>query len=216
MGQRRYARSGVFEVSRQLARAIDFITFLLLQSSRGLIPPFAHLRKAVFVELGPGPTKFAFLKRKVFAEVHFLDQDEFGKPDPNLRICNLETCDSVEGILSLLGIEADKPVFFFADHCLEHLSDEVVLGLLRSIKRMRYSACFRVPNVMSTVGLKNFKGDPTHRTAFSEDLREKISGWGFRLIPWIRWYRLQVPALSKEAKMVRAEEIALCYNGESN
>ncbi len=212
---KRYMREGFSEKLRQLGRMIDFVTLLIVQSRRRRIPRLTTLRKAAFIELGPGPTRLAFLKRRLFAQVYFLDQDDFGKSDRGLTICDLEDCDSAQRILSRLRhVEEAAPVFFFADHCVEHLSTDVVLNLLDSIGSAGYSACFRVPNILSDAGLRNFERDVTHRSAFDENLRNKIRAMGFEIVPWIRWYRFQSSFGSTQTKMNKAEEIAICCTGD--
>jgi hypothetical protein len=211
--RKRYARSGPVEFFRQFVRIVDFLVLLVVQSRQGRLPSVSALRGTSFVELGPGPTRFAFLKRSVFRDVYFVDQSSFDIPDPGLRICDLENCESVTAIVSdVCSIPIPDRVLIFADHCLEHLSEEHVMRLLKSIAATDVSACFRVPNIMSPQGKRNFANDGTHRTPFNNELRRQIQGIGINIVPWIRWYRLRAGG---KDKMRVAEEVVLCYSAKS-
>jgi len=210
----RYARSGVTERLRRSCRIADFLLLLAVLRMRGFLPAAAGLRRSVLVELGPGPTRLASVKRRIFAGVVFLDQSDFGMPDANLRIANFEEMNDVEQMLGRwCKLDPETSTLFFADHCLEHVSEEKLLPFLHSLARSGHAACFRVPNTLSERGLHSFRKDATHRTSFGPQLRSRLESMGFVIFPWMRWYRprLLLRALFHGgAWMSHAEEIALC------
>ena len=187
---RRYKRSGVTEILRRLCRAADFFVLLMVLRVRKRLPPFRELRKMSFVELGPGPTRMAVLKRFFFRQVFFIDERDFGIPDRELRIRDLEQCGDAKKIIDVCGISPKEHGFFlFADHCIEHLTPETVIRLLNSLAGQKFTACFRVPNIESSAGQRNFAADPTHRSPFDGSLRSRLGNLGFLVSPWVRWYR---------------------------
>jgi hypothetical protein len=213
---RRYRRSGITEILRRLCRAADFFVLLTVLRVRKRLPPFRELRKMSFVELGPGPTRMAVLKRFFFRRVFFIDQCDFGIPDQELRIVDLEQCRDAKKIIDVCGISPNGHGFFlFADHCIEHLTPETVTGLLGSLAGHKFTGCFRVPNIESSAGQRNFAADPTHRSSFDEELRRCLRDFGFMVSPWIRWYRSSMLVkllFSHVPPMNLAEEIVVSAN----
>ena len=212
MTARRYARSGIVERLRQFCRMADFLLLLAALRLRGLLPAMTGLRRIALVELGPGPTRLATLKRRIFAQVIFLDQSDFSMPDPGLRIANFEEMkDAGQMLRGWCGLDPALPALFFADHCLEHISQEKLLPFLRSLAASGHAACFRVPNTLSARGRLSFQRDATHRTAFEPGLRGRLEAMGFRIFPWLRWYRprLLMQAILQRDAMGQAEEIAI-------
>lgn len=169
-----------------------------------------------FVELGPGPMRMAGLKRMLFRQVFFIDQCDFGIPDRELRIANLDQCGDARKIIELCGSSSSEYGFFlFADHCIEHLAPEAAVGLLGSLADCKFTACFRMPNIESQVGKRNFAGDPTHHSSFDAGLRGWLSAREFIVSPWIRWYRSSMLArlvLTRAQPMHIAEEIVVTGN----
>jgi hypothetical protein len=214
MTGKRYARSGMAERVRQLCRRIDFFLLLTSLRLRGHLPGVKVLRRTTLIELGPGPTRLAVLKRRIFAQVIFLDQSDFGIPDPGLRLANFERMEDVGQMLAgWCGLDSAAPALFTADHCLEHVSEEKLLPFLSSLARSGHAACFRVPNTLSARGLRSFQNDATHCTAFEPELRSRLESMGFVIFPWMRWYRpllLMNAMLGRGAWMTHAEEIVLC------
>lgn len=211
---RKYRRSGITEIIRRFCRSVDFLVLLVALRMRSKLAPLANLKCLSFVELGPGPMRIASLKRILFREVFFVDQSDFGIPDPQLRLVDIEACHGVQEISTLCGLSGtDKDLFLFADHCIEHLTPDVVLGLLSSMGQQKLAACFRVPNLESPAGRGNFARDPTHRSPFDQTFRRSLNSLGFAVYPWVRWYRVgilmrvffgQVPLMNA------AEEIVVC------
>lgn len=209
-----YARSGLVEPIRKQFRIVDFL--LLLWSLR--LGKQSHPRKALrgltLIELGPGPTRLAWIKRRLFRRVLFVDKFDFGIPDRDLRIVDLERVDNASTIVNeICALGHHEPVFLFADHCLEHLPENVVIQLLNSIVDIGATACFRVPNILSNTGKRNYGNDPTHQTPFNDPLRKQIQDLGFAVYPWMRWYRVLLWArrlLGGAPKMKLAEEVAIC------
>jgi len=204
-----YSRSGFAEPVRKCARSVDLLmlwSWLLLRLS------LPRLKKLTLIELGPGPTRLAKLKRLIFGCVYFVDQWDFNIPDPGFRLCNVEDIPDAKAIVKRICGASDLPTFFFADHFLEHLSEASVEELLQSIRSQNHAACFRVPNILSPQGNENYRRDPTHQTNWSPEFRERIQALGFSIRPWIRIYRINL--LSKFVFMRRpamsvAEEIAI-------
>ncbi len=201
---------------RQLGRALDFSVLLVTLSMRMRLPAFSELRKMSFVELGPGPTRMRALKRFFFRQVFFIDQCDFGMPDSQLRLVDIETCGDVQRISDLCGVSPNAHGFFlFADHCVEHLTPDAALGLLRSAADRKLAACFRVPNIESPVGRRNFAGDPTHHTAFDQTFRRSLGDLGYVVSPWVRWYRLGTlmkVLMGQVSLMSAADEIVVSAN----
>lgn len=214
MTGKRYARSGAMERLRQLCRTADFVLLLAALRMRGHLAAITSLGGRVLVELGPGPTRLASLKRRIFADVCFLDQSDFGIADRGLRIANFEEMEDVRQVLDgWCRLDPSAPVLFFADHCLEHVTEERLLPFLRSLAQSGHAACFRVPNTLSARGLYAYGRDATHRTAFDPQLRSRLESMGFVIFPWLRWYRprlLMQATLGGGAWMKHAEEIVLC------
>jgi hypothetical protein len=211
---RSYARSAAIEPLRKFFRIVDLVLLLTALRMEKRLPSFAELRKTTFVELGPGPMRLAFVKRLIFGQVFFVDRSDFGVCDPGLRVVDLELFDNAGSIVrDVCGLSSDAAVLLFADHCLEHVSEDVLSGFLKSVVHDRLLSCFRVPNILSPCGSRNFMRDATHRTSFSSGLRERVDGMGFEIFPWIRWYR-PLPILKalfrRQSWMNQAEEIAIC------
>lgn len=212
MKERRYQKSGFSEILRRLSRGIDFVLLLVALRLDRRLPSFSRLRSMSFVELGPGPMRIATLKRLFFRQVFFVDQADFGIPDKKLRIADLEECGDAAKIIALCDPSDGNRYFLFADHCIEHLRPETVSSLLGSLADRKFAVCFRVPNIESSVGKRNFAGDPTHHSAFDVAFRTGLSRLGFRVSPWIRWYRsglLLKMLLRKAPTMGLAEEIVV-------
>ena len=186
----RYARSGFTEALRQLLRATDFLFLLLFLNSRRGFPSLRAMHQHFFVELGPGPTRLAWLKAVLLRDVRFIDQSDFGQPDERLRLFDLSSCGDIDKLVHEVGsTPRGQPTFLFADHCLEHLRPDIVANLFRSLAETYVAACFRVPNVLSPRGQRNYDRDLTHRTSFDTDFREILQKLGFHVIPFVRWYR---------------------------
>ena len=216
MSQGRYRRSGPSEILRKLGRGVDFLMLLVALRVSGRLPSFNELRKMSFVELGPGPTRIGVLKRLLFRQVFFIDQSDFGIPDRKLRVADLEECADATKIIALCDLlPNERALFLFADHCIEHLRLETVLSLLRSLADHKVAACFRVPNIESFAGRRNFVGDPTHHSSFDAGVRRWLVDAGFRVSPWIRWYRsnqILKLLLHNAPSMSLAEEIVVSAN----
>jgi len=160
--------------------------------------------------------RIASLKRIFFREVYFGDQSDFGVPHPQLRLVDIEACRDVNAISELCGLSPHaEGLFLFADHCIEHLSPVAVLELVRSTADRRLTACFRVPNIESPAGRRNFDRDPTHRSSFDQAFRKSLAGFGFAVYPWVRWYRfgtLLKVLIGRLSLMRAAEEIVVTAN----
>jgi hypothetical protein len=210
----RYSRGLLIDPLRRLLRVFDFLFLLRALRHNGCLPRRSRLDNTTFIELGPGPTRLAFLKRRIFGQVLFVDQSDFGIPDPGLRIADLEQVKNAPQLIAnACGLAPAKQVMLFADHCLEHISAENLLPLLQSIIEAGYLACFRVPNIASPAGLRSFHNDVTHQTSFDSCLRRQLAVVGFSITPWMRWYRPQLifrTLLLRKPLMEYAEEIAIC------
>jgi hypothetical protein len=210
----RYERGAVMDPLRKLCRIADFVLLLTVLRVRKKLPSFWQMRHAAFIELGPGPTRLAFVKRLFFRRVFFVDQSDFGIPDPGLRVADLEQIADAEKIVTeLCGISGSHAVILFADHCLEHLTECALQGFLHAVRRCGWIACFRVPNVLSPTGNRAFARDATHCTSFDPEMRVRIKAMGLGISPWMRWYRprLLFKALAGRLPlMAYAEEIAIC------
>lgn len=208
-----YNRSRVLDPLRQLLRMADFLLLLAALWRQKRIPGLLSLGEVTFVELGPGPTRLAFLKRFLFRKVYFVDRFDFGIPDRDLRIINLEDFTNARRLTTdVCEIPPNAVVFLFADHCLEHLTMSTLLPLLESIRRNGFLACFRVPNILSPRGNRNFMNDPTHRTSFDPELRVRICRVGLSISPWMRWYRPKLilkTFIYRGQLMSQAEEITI-------
>lgn len=203
-----YRLTGLKERLRALGRGVDFLCLLSLLRARGAI---RGTRRYVLVELGPGPTRLAALKRALFSSIIFVDFRDYGIPDPSLRIVDLEALAS-GSLASIVGTALDDvSVLVFADHCLEHLSDEAATRFFDEIaRRPRWACCARVPNVLSAGGRRNFLADDTHRTSFDAEMRERLRGMGFRTSTWFRFYRIRpmLEALSRRSALLGSDEVA--------
>jgi hypothetical protein len=172
---------------------MDF-TFLLASLALGKkFLRISDLRKTILIEFGPGPTRCAFIKRLLFRRVFFLDRSDYGIPDSGLKIVDLEAGMDAGAITTELGASGTcTRVMFFADHCLEHIPEDVLLRFFDSLRRSEHIGCFRMPNICSPTGHQNFMADPTHRTSFDRDLRRRLKDFGFTVSYWMRWYRLNL------------------------
>jgi hypothetical protein len=209
-----YKRQAMVEPLRQFCRIADFVLLLVVLRIQKRLPAFSELRKATLVELGPGPTRLAYVKELFFQRVLFFDQSDFGIPCQGLRIVNLDRFEDAEKIVTdICGLSSNERVFLFADHCMEHLSEDALSVFFKSAIENRFLACFRVPNVLSPGGRRNFLNDSTHHTSFDSALRNRIEQMGFAIFPWIRWYKLRLifsTLTQREPAMSQAEEIAIC------
>jgi hypothetical protein len=213
MKLRRYKRTMVIEQLRQLGRIVDFLLLLVALRIHKQLPALSRLHKTTFVELGPGPTRLARVKKVLFQKILFVDQSDFGVPCPDLRVIDLEKFEDAERLFARVrGGSSNEPVFLFADHCMEHLSESALLAFLKSAIDFGFLACFRVPNVLSPRGKRNFLGDSTHLTSFDPQLRERIGKMGLAISPWIRWYKVRLifkALILREPLMDLTEEIAI-------
>ncbi len=211
--RRQYSKSRFVEPFRKLGRALDLLVLLVTLLISRATPPFRMLREMVLIELGPGPTRLATLKRMLFREVYFVDKFDFEIPDPGLRLHDLAGCEDVRVIVKYVCcVSDDSPVFIFADHFLEHMSEVGATRFLQSVEECGVAACFRVPNILSPSGKRNYDNDPTHLTPFDESLRSRVEGLGFSVFPWSRCYRfsLLIRAFTNPKSTGRvAEEIVL-------
>lgn len=209
----RYRRSTLMEPLRRFCRAADLLFLLRSLRRKGRLPGFSSLRRMSCIEMGPGPMRLAKLKRRLFRQVLFFDISDFGIPDPGLRIVDLEHCADVRSLLAHLpDFPLSGGVLILADHCLEHVSQDVLTRFVHSIVENGFAAVFRVPNILSPIGQRNFAGDPTHRTSFGPDFRRQLEAAGFTVAPWIRWYRPRLrlrTSFGGEAAMELSEEIVL-------
>jgi hypothetical protein len=198
---------------------MDLILLLTVLRIQKRLPAFADFRKAAFVELGPGPTRLASVKKMFFHKVFFVDQFDFGIPDPDLRIADLEQFgDARQMVVDVCGLSSDERVFFFADHCLEHLPQSMLSAFLKSLIDSKFLACFRVPNVLSATGSRCFQKDTTHRTSFDPVFRKHIAQTGFTISPWLRWYRPRLifnVLIGRKSPMRQSEEIVICAGHQS-
>jgi hypothetical protein len=207
-----YQRSPPVEPFRRFARMLDFLILLAVLRTRGNIP--STWRETFLIELGPGPMRLSALKRAIFKQVYFLDQSDFGIPDPGLRLCDLERWPDAGALVQeICAVPPGERVFLFADHFLEHLSQPQGFALLQSVKDGNFSACFRVPNILSSRGIRNYQHDSTHRTDFNESQRGALGRMGFNTFPWSRWYRGCVRPIKTGTTMHVAEEIVICTCG---
>lgn len=209
-----YRRSPQVEPFRRLARMLDFLILLAVLQMRGNIPGASTWRETFLIELGPGPMRLSALKRALFREVYFLDQSDFGIPDRGLRLCDLERWSDAGALArDLCAVPPGQRVLLFADHFLEHLSQPQGLALLQSVKDGNFSACFRVPNILSSRGISNYERDSTHRTDFNQSQRGALGRMGFDTFPWLRWYRGSLGPIKTGTAMHVAEEIVICTSG---
>jgi len=205
----RYRRGGLAELVRLAARALDFV-FLVRRASRsGALPSMATLRRAVLLELGPGPTKLRLLKRLMFDRVHYVDSDPYGSGGQDLTIMDLGELRSVSSLAGMLPVGCRAQAFLFADHCLEHLSRDTVDHVLALAADMTAACLFRVPNILSRTGRLNYEGDRTHRTPFDEDHRRALLEMGLSVTPHSRWYRRSPGGRAAAAPMDAAEELVI-------
>lgn len=209
-----YKRSASVEPFRLFCRIADFILLLTVLRLKKRLPAFSELRRAALVELGPGPTRLASVKKLLFRKVFFVDRFDFGIPDPDLRIADLEEFEDAGRIITdVCGLSSNQRVVLFADHCLEHLPENMLLIFLKSVIDSGFQACFRVPNVLSSKGYRCFLSDSTHRTSFDLRQRELVKQMGFTISPWLRWYRPRLffnVLIGRESLMKHSEEIAIC------
>jgi hypothetical protein len=199
-------------------RTVDFLLLVIDITVRKRLLRLRDLRMATLIELGPGPTRLAFLKRCVFRHVYFLDISDYGIPDPGLRIIDLESVIDARRVAEgIFGVPPQAKVLFFADHCLEHIPEPPLLQFFDSLLCAGFAGCFRMPNIFSPRGHRNYLGDPTHRTSFDEPLRQRLQAIGFAVSFWIRWYRISIlsKVLAAGAPVSRqAEEIVLSIRSD--
>ena len=211
-----YRKAGWAESVRKVLRVGDFLLLLAnLTFQEKLFRP-RDMRKTAFVEFGPGPMRIALVKRLLFGKVFYLDRSDYGIPDQGLRIVNLEDgLNAVDIAVRCCGLPPDANAFFFADHCLEHLPEATLEEFFRSLQGGNFAACFRMPNIDSPVGSRNFQGDPTHRTSFDHKMRQWLQRLGYSVSFWVRWYRFSVlfRLLARRTSAGEsAEEIVVTYS----
>lgn len=186
-----YRRVAIVDFFRRVLRGVDLLVLLYAPYSGNRLN-LAMTRRSVWVELGPGPTRLEWLKRMLFKDVVFIDHKDYGIPSARLVISDISM-----GVPSYrdVAIKSDcvpESVIYFADHCLEHLPVETILGMLRMCASERYSLLARVPNVRSAVGLNDFQSDSTHVNCFDDrvlaDLNEvaRIQFFGWNRV-WRAW-----------------------------
>jgi hypothetical protein len=209
-----YAHKGLTESVRQYLRACDAAILMLALVCREQLPRLNLLRTFALLELGPGPTRLARLKRRYFRRVCFVDKTDFGLQDFDLHRCDLEKCSDINHLAhKICNIPSDQLILVTGDHCLEHLPQNVLAVLFETISSSGHSACFRVPNVLSPHGQYNYSRDSTHQSAFDAAFRAYLSQLGFAVLPWVRWYRIADMAeilLLRRPLMSVAEEIVIC------
>jgi hypothetical protein len=78
---------------------------------------------------------------------------------------------------------------------------------------MNVACCFRVPNVLSPDGKRNYGRDATHRVRFDLEFRAELQTMGYTILPIVRWYRplLRIKSILRPARRMQiADEIAIC------
>ena len=197
------------EIVRQAVRAIDFVVMMGWLHIFKMKTPWP----SVLVEFGPGPTRLAQLKQSIFGEVIFIDRDDYGVTDRRLLAVDLDRQMAYDGLIGVLGARrANENILFFADHCLEHLMPRTAKAIVLEIARNpRWACCFRVPNILSPRGRRNFDSDATHKTDFGENMRRSLSALGISCAPWFRFYRggPLLRCILRRSLVLSCEEIAL-------
>lgn len=156
------------------------IIFRKLSKGRGGL---RRLKTLTLIELGPGPTKLSTLKRMLFKEVLFIDQFSYDGKD---KVIIADLSIHIPLPYEVKETLKDDNVLYFADHCVEHLPIEVIYALLKSYVGLYL---FRVPNIRSKQGLKDFHNDSTHRTEFNDEQIEELrKARGVKITFWNRFY----------------------------
>ena len=202
----RYRLRSFLEPIRLGHRAFDFL-FLICSILRLNHFGLTHFRSRLsfypvdFVEFGPGPCRLDWLKSLLFNRTLYYDLEDFGHPAPNL------VCMDFSGALPfthLLGKPHSPEYLFFADHCFEHLPFSTILEFVTSCNS---SFLFRVPNIRSTSGIKDYLADPTHQTMFSDEQISLLCAVpGVHVIPWSRLF---TGGLCPFPALVNAREICV-------
>jgi hypothetical protein len=201
-----YRLLGWIEFTRLALRASDFVILIIKIVGLRHLSLFSLFKEGCFynyclVECGPGPCKLNWLKQIIFRGAMFYDLDDYGQPSPNLICVNLE-----EGIpcVPMSSPSSGLRYLYFADHCFEHLPFNVVLDFVTNCD---HPFLFRVPNIRSSRGLKDYLADPTHKSMFTDDqLMQLCSIPGVQSTHWNRFYSR---GLGRAYGMERAREICI-------
>jgi hypothetical protein len=146
-------------------------------------------------------------------QVRYVDASPYGSDVSDVTLMDLDGSDPLISLSALTPLlrESGKRVVVFADHCLEHLSKDTIDHLFTLINDEGAICLFRVPNILSTAGQRNYLRDATHRTSFDSDYRNELVKRGFLVRPYRRWYRFGLPLLMTPDRtaMEVADEIVI-------
>lgn len=187
-----YRKSGLSEWFRMTLRSLDFMFLMLFLSRSHPVFNRNHTRQCRLLELGPGPLKLRAAKQRFFASLNYVDHLAYPDAGEDVIIFDLEDLPQLSNLTELCVDKSNRPLFIFADHCLEHLKQPTVLGLIGAVKRSNSQLFFRVPNVLSLAGKANYLSDETHQTDFGVDFRARLAAEGVAAHYWIRFYRLRM------------------------
>lgn len=184
---RNYKRVGITEQFRQFLRSVDFCFMLLF------IYMFygGKFRNDYLIEFGPGPTPLINLKNIFFKKILLFDfrlYDQKNTLTAECHIFDLNEDNHAELDRILSNLYGAKVVF--SDHCFEHIKPEKLQSLLKIVRNREASIFFRVPNIMSDNGRKNYFRDNTHINPFDSIERLELERLGYKICPWIRFYRI--------------------------
>jgi NADPH-dependent 7-cyano-7-deazaguanine reductase QueF len=181
-----YSQTGLKEIFRKFFRGVDF---LILSLKVNLYPSKKGGR---LVEFGAGPMRLLGIKKMVFKEVCNIDHRYYFQSDENSPYFLKEDINNLDKIKRYLTTFKNENVTIFADHCFEHISHKTFDDLIDFFIKLNFRVIFRVPNVHSSQGKKNYESDNTHQIPFEDNVRESLISKGFKVRTWNRWYKIDL------------------------
>lgn len=204
-----YKRFGAVEGLRQFLRALDFL------EAHHFAQRTLRDRSPTFVEFGPGPTPLRRLKAFLFRRVVLIDRDDYNGALTGSDFLRLDLESGEFAEIERLLSASPGTALVWADHCFEHVAPALFAELLDRLIEQRCDIVFRVPNVESATGARNYARDATHANPFDGEYRRELAERGFQIIPWIRFYRPErwkrraAPAMqvAEEVMFIRARDV---------
>lgn len=201
-----YKKSALFEALRQKARTKDFSRLVEILRAEGIKAD----KESCLIELGPGPTPLLQLKEEIFRSVTLIDSRVYEENPRNWLIADLSTKSGLDTLQD--SMQQAVSTLVFADHCLEHLPENSVIQIIELAIKYNSSIAFRVPNIYSRRGRKNYENDNTHKTDFRKQFRNVLRERNLKIVPYFRYHDIGSQLLrfvSRQDTMKLASEVLI-------
>ncbi len=186
ISMRSYSQTGLKETFRKLFRGVDFVILFLK------FKLYSKKKDSIFVEFGAGPIRLSSIKKIMFSETYNIDHRYYFESDGIDKMFFKVDINDIDKLKKYLISFKDKDVTVFADHCFEYIALTTFEELIGFFIEMNFKIVFRVPNIYSSQGKRNYDADSTHQIPFNNEIRESLHTKGFKIQTWNRWYKIDL------------------------